>query len=262
MNDENIDQGLAAGEPEDSGNGTPDGSGTDTVDQQGEATPSTELEQLRQQMERDGRHADHKITAQGQENSALQRELQQRDTQIQNLQQQMNQIQTQQPSDSYDGYGGEATEKTAGVDQSEWNLYKQGVGELVNEVYSLKDQLSSSSAAQQQETEVAKLQQQFGLNTEDARLALDYQAQGDFLNAHKVIDLASAQSKSRQAARERRSNYEEAVGTTADFRVDNQNEKGLAEIFGETRQPQAVAKQLADDPDLLDKLAGQFTTKA
>ena len=258
---ENLDQGLDTGQPEDSADGTPEGSNQDTVASQG-ADASTELEQLRQQMEKKGRHADQKITSQGQENASLQRELQQRDAQIQTLQQQMSQVQTQQPNDSYDGYGGEATNTATGVDQSEWNLYKQGVGELVNEVYELKDQLSSSSAVQRQEAEVAKLQQQFGLNTEDARLALDYQAQGDFLNAHKVVDLASAQSKSRQAARDRRTNDDEAVGCTAAFRVDDGNAQELAQIFGDSRQPQSVANQLADNPDLLDKLAAQFTTKA
>jgi len=260
MNNARNDQGLGPSSADDSAytdSGTPEAEATDTVT----SPEQSELESLRQQMSKKDLHADRKITELGQDNSSLRQDNQQLHSQVQSMQAQLNQLQSQTSDNSgYDGYGNADSggSAPAGVNSQEWDLYKQGVGELVNKVYTLEDQLSTTAQQKTEEVEVANLSQQFGLSAEDAKLALDYQRQGDFVNAHKVIDLASAQSKSRNAARQRRTNYDEPVGST-DFRVDSRSQQSISEMFGESAQPQTVARQLAENPDLLDKLAKQFT---
>ena len=104
----------------------------------------------------------------------------------------------------------------------------------------------------------------FGLTEEDAQTALKYRDSGDDVNFAKVIQLGSVHNRARAEKKQLRN---EAIGATRQVATGGTSPSGAAVnsdqqaediLTGKVNQ-QGVARMLADNPDLLDKLSKQFT---
>jgi len=267
MNEYNQDQGSVSQEDVSNPDGAVEAGNQGTVAESNLTDSEQELEQLRVNVAKDQRHASRKITELSQGNQQLEQsnyELQQaqtaRDQRIANLESQLQTLsQQQQSSGGYYDDDGSTTSNNSSVTADEWNLYKQGVGEMANEVYALKEQLDSVNSQRQEQSQVQEYVARYGLSEEDAQLALQYQQNQDFFNAHRVVELGAANAKARSEARNRRNSTPSDIGSASSSNAGPTNDAQTIDNIMQGRQsPNDVARQLAEDPSLLDKLAKGF----
>ena len=262
MTEDRNDQGQES--QEDTPN--PD-AGAVEVGDQGTVTESAEmsdsereLAQLRAALSKHERHSSRRVTALTEGNDELQQALSARDQRIANLESQIQGLSQQQSSNNnyYDDDDAGSNNGNGVVTAEEWGLYKQGMGEMANEVYSLKEQLDSVNAQRQEQGQVQEFSQRFGLSEEDAQLAHQYQQQGDFFSAHRVVELGAVNAKARAEARSRRNSTPSDIGSASASNSESNNNAQVDNILQGQQSPNDIAKQLAEDPSLLDKLAKGF----
>ena len=266
ITDQGIDQEEAVSSSEISAeaSGIPDQS---TVDHQDPASPgaiTAELEQLRKQAD----HGNRKITELGQTKSMLQQELSSRDARIQALENQIYAVQANtngaaaSNNDSYDSYYDQPAATPQTDEKSK--LYQQATEELVTEFTKLQGEVNQLKGHRQQVSRSKELIDNFGLTEEDAQTALKYRDSGDDVNFAKVIQLGSVHNRARAEKKQMRN---EAIGATRQVATGgtspssataNSDQQADDILTGKVNQ-QGVARMLADNPDLLDKLSKQFT---
>ena len=250
------DQGSQAAEE------TGNSEGTTPVAQEGTvtATPEldeagSELQQMRDEMDKRNVHAQRKITQMGQDNSQKRDDLSQRDSEVQQLRQQVNELQSNQ-SQYMSNYGTENEQEPSSGEKARIDMLERALGDTINEMYSMRENLAQADAGTKQTQRVQQYKDNYGMSAEDANLAIQYEDAGEFASAHKVIELASAQNRSRQSANQRRGSYSGAEGSSSSslFRSATNNKAAVDNILGGQRTPEEVANLIADDPSLLDKL--------
>lgn len=250
------DQGSQAAEE------TGNSEGTNPVAQEGTvtATPEldeagSELQQMRSEMDKRNVHAQRKITQMGQENGQMRDDLSQRDSEVQQLRQQVNELQSNQ-SQYMSNYGVENEQEAPAGEKARIDMLERALGDTINEMYSMRENLAQADAGTKQTQRVQQYKDNYGMSAEDANLAIQYEDAGEFPSAHKVIELASAQNRSRQSATERRGSYSSSEGSSSSslFRSATENKAAVDNILGGQRTPEEVANLIADDPSLLDKL--------
>ena len=268
VTDQGIDQEEAVSSSENSAeiSETP---GQSTVDHQDPESPgaiTAELQQLRKQAD----HGNRKITELGQTKSLLQQELSSRDARIQALENQIYAVSQQQQAsnntaaeaDNYDSYYDQPA-ATAPTDEKS-KLYQQATEELVTEFTKLQGEVNQLKGHRKQVSRSKELVDNFGLTEEDAQAALKYRDSGDDVNFAKVIQLGSAHNRARAEKKQLRN---EAIGATRQVATGGASPSGTTAnsdqqaddiLTGKVNQ-QGVARMLADNPDLLDKLSKQFT---
>ena len=268
ITDQGIDQEEAVSSSENSAeiSETP---GQSTVDHQDPESPgaiTAELEQLRKQAD----HGNRKITELGQTKSLLQQELSSRDARIQALENQIYAVSQQQQAsnntaaeaDNYDSYYDQPA-ATAPTDEKS-KLYQQATEELVTEFTKLQGEVNQLKGHRKQVSRSKELVDNFGLTEEDAQAALKYRDSGDDVNFAKVIQLGSVHNRARAEKKQLRN---EAIGATRQVATGGASPSGATAnsdqqaddiLTGKVNQ-QGVARMLADNPDLLDKLSKQFT---
>ena len=268
ITDQGIDQEEAVSSSENSAeiSETP---GQSTVDHQDPESPdaiTAELEQLRKQAD----HGNRKITELGQTKSLLQQELSSRDARIQALENQIYAVSQQQQAsnntaaeaDNYDSYYDQPAATTPTDEKSK--LYQQATEELVTELTKLQGEVNQLKGHRKQVSRSKELVDNFGLTEEDAQTALKYRDSGDDVNFAKVIQLGSVHNRARAEKKQLRN---EAIGATRQVATGGTSPSGAAVnsdqqaediLTGKVNQ-QGVARMLADNPDLLDKLSKQFT---
>jgi chromosome segregation ATPase len=268
VTDQGIDQEEAVSSSENSAeiSETP---GQSTVDHQDPESPgaiTAELEQLRKQAD----HGNRKITELGQTKSLLQQELSSRDARIQALENQIYAVSQQQQAsnntaaeaDNYDSYYDQPA-ATAPTDEKS-KLYQQATEELVTEFTKLQGEVNQLKGHRKQVSRSKELVDNFGLTEEDAQAALKYRDSGDDVNFAKVIQLGSVHNRARAEKKQLRN---EAIGATRQVATGGASPSGATAnsdqqaddiLTGKVNQ-QGVARMLADNPDLLDKLSKQFT---
>lgn len=244
-------------------NDTPDQSTVDHQDPESPDAINAELEQLRKQAD----HGNRKITELGQTKSMLQQELSSRDARIQALENQIYAVQANANSaaantDSYDSYYDQPA-ATSPTDEKA-KLYQQATEELVTEFTKLQGEVNQLKGHRQQVSRSKELMDNFGLTEEDAQAALKYRDSGDDVNFAKVIQLGSVHNRARAEKKQMRN---EAIGATRQVATGgaspsratvNSDQQADDILTGKVNQ-QGVARMLADNPDLLDKLSKQFT---
>ena len=252
------DQGSQAAE--ETGNSD---QGTNPVAQESTvtATPEldeagSELQQMRNEMDKKNVHAQRKITQMGQDNSQMRDDLSQRDGEVQQLRQQVNELQSKQ-SQYMSDYGLEdANQEASGSDGGRLDMMERALGETITERYNMRESLAQADAGSKQTQRVQQYTDNYGMSAEDAQLAIQYEDAGEFMNSHKVIELASAQNRSRQSANQRRGSYSSTEGSSSSslFKSATDNKAAVDNILGGSRTPEEVASLIADDPSLIDKL--------
>ena len=268
VTDQGIDQEEAVSSSENSAeiSETP---GQSTVDHQDPESPgaiTAEVQQLRKQAD----HGNRKITELGQTKSLLQQELSSRDARIQALENQIYAVSQQQQAsnntaaeaDNYDSYYDQPA-ATAPTDEKS-KLYQQATEELVTEFTKLQGEVNQLKGHRKQVSRSKELVDNFGLTEEDAQAALKYRDSGDDVNFAKVIQLGSVHNRARAEKKQLRN---EAIGATRQVATGGASPSGATAnsdqqaddiLTGKVNQ-QGVARMLADNPDLLDKLSKQFT---
>ena len=263
--DQGFEQEEAVSSSENSAeiNDTPDQSTVDHQDPESPGAINAELEQLRKQAD----HGNRKITELGQTKSMLQQELSSRDARIQALENQIYAVQDNANcaaanTDSYDSYYDQPA-ATPPTDEKA-KLYQQATEELVTEFTKLQGEVNQLKGHRQQVSRSKELMDNFGLTEEDAQAALKYRDSGDDVNFAKVIQLGSVHNRARAEKKQMRN---EAIGATRQVATGgaspsratvNSDQQADDILTGKVNQ-QGVARMLADNPDLLDKLSKQFT---
>ena len=265
ITDQGIDQEEAVSSSEISAeiSETPDQSTVDHQDPESPDAITAELEQLRKQAD----HGNRKITELGQTKSMLQQELSSRDARIQALENQIYAVQANANgaaanTESYDSYYDQPA-ATPPTDEKA-KLYQQATEELVTEFTKLQGEVNQLKGHRQQVSRSKELIDNFGLTEEDAQAALKYRDSGDDVNFAKVIQLGSVHNRARAEKKQMRN---EAIGATRQVATGgaspsratvNSDQQADDILTGKVNQ-QGVARMLADNPDLLDKLSKQFT---
>ena len=263
--DQGFEQEEAVSSSENSAeiNDTPDQSTVAHQDPESPGAINAELEQLRKQAD----HGNRKITELGQTKSMLQQELSSRDARIQALENQIYAVQANANgaaanTDSYDSYYDQPAATTQTDEKSK--LYQQATEELVTEFTKLQGEVNQLKGHRQQVSRSKELIDNFGLTEEDAQAALKYRDSGDDVNFAKVIQLGSDHNRARAEKKQMRN---EAIGATRQVATGgaspskatvNSDQQADDILTGKVNQ-QGVARMLADNPDLLDKLSKQFT---
>lgn len=250
------DQGSQAAEETGNSEGTNPVAQASTVT----ATPEldeagSELQQMRDEMDKKNVHAQRKITQMGQDNSQMRDDLSQRDSEVQQLRQQVNELQSNQ-SQYMSNYGMENEQEASTGDNGRIDMLEKALGDTINEMYSMRENLAQADAGSKQTQRVQQYKDNYGMTDDDAKLAIQYEDAGEFPNAHKVIELASAQNRSRESANQRRGSYSSTEGSSSSslFKSATDNKAAVDNILGGQRTPEEVANLIADDPSLLDKL--------
>ena len=274
MEQEFNDQGLVeeevvpASEESAETTGTPEQA---TVEQQDADNPDViqhELDELRKRAE----HGNRKITELGQARSELQKELGSRDARIQALENQINTLSRyQQPApSSTDGYYDDVQPSDQpianGVANDQFSLYSKATEELVTEYGKLQSQVDELRGVRERDTKTKELMESFGLSAEDAETAMKFRDDGDDISFGKVISLGSAYSRARSEKKQQRRESIDAASTVNEGSASPSSSTATVDqqaddiITGKV-QSQGVAKMLAENPDLLDKLSKQFTVR-
>jgi len=274
MEQELNDQGLVeeevvpASEESAETTGTPEQA---TVEQQDTDNPDViqhELDELRKRAE----HGNRKITELGQARSELQKELGLRDVRIQALENQINTLSRyQQPAPSAaDGYYDDVQPSDQppanGVPNDQFSLYSKATEELVTEYGKLQSQVDELRGVRERDSKTKELMESFGLSAEDAETAMKFRDDGDDISFGKVISLGSAYSRARSEKKQQRRESIDAASTVNEGSASPSSSTATSDqqaddiITGKV-QSQGVAKMLAENPDLLDKLSKQFTVR-
>ena len=263
--DQGFEQEEAVSSSENSAeiNDTPDQSTVDHQDPESPGAINAELEQLRKQAD----HGNRKITELGQTKSMLQQELSSREARIQALENQIYAVQANANgaaanTDSYDSYYDQpaATPQT----DEKAKLYQQATEELVTEFTKLQGEVNQLKGHRQQVSRSKELMDNFGLTEEDAQAALKYRDSGDDVNFAKVIQLGTVHNRARAEKKQMRhaasgATRQVATGGASPSRATVNSDQQADDILTGKVNQQGVARMLADNPDLLDKLSKQFT---
>lgn len=233
---------------------TPEDTSRSTVADEDEDGQTSEIDEELEALRKKARHADKKITEQGQENAAYRQEIQTLTQQIASLQQQVQQQQVQQQanrqtSDYYDDDGYEAPPVSNPNVQDQ---YREVIPYMASELLELKQQLEQVTQQRERTVVVSAIQEATGLTPDDAEVYLELQNQGDLQGAASFLTKVALRNQQRNA--QRRTRDAEAAstvvtGTSAQATGDD------GDPFGGVTDPAARRAMLAEDPGLLTRAA-------
>jgi predicted RNase H-like nuclease (RuvC/YqgF family) len=263
MQNEEISQGQFDGEAVVDGPPTAeavgqrdDQTGTATEGQQPSGNGDATLEALRSradQMSKDYRHAQRKISSQGDETSQLRHQVESMDNKIQSLE---SQVTRSEPSNN-DYYG---SRESGDIDQ---NTYNQATSELVDVVGELRREIGEMKSGSVRNDKQQQYMAKFGVSAADATRAIDMMAVGDDVSALELLNAASIQSKLQQRGKDRQSQAREvAESVYTPSGSASPASSGEFDYNMTGKSPSERAAALAQGPsNLFDRLAKGFLKK-
>ena len=211
------------------------------------------------------KHADKKITEQGQRNSELQQErdeFSQRLARIENAVAQQHISRSSGKGDPLDGpdhgnlfddQGGD--EDVDGNWQDEVDQVKRVVGSIFTDQHSLNETIKGLQLERAHEKKVSDLQKKLGVHKEAAEVLIDTFESGDLLDFAEALELSTLPAEARATAREtrdrQRSSVSHPVTTSSPYRpVDEDGaRKRVVGILNlpDGRQKQEAIESFVDD---------------
>ena len=200
---------------------------TETVD-----PIEAKLNEYRENLEKQRLNASQKITSMGQENSDLRAQLQQQQAQIDQLR-----------------AGSDTQPQTQ-------EYFQQAVNEMAVEMVNLKKDVLNNQQDRASENEIQKLQQQFGVSAEDAKMIREYNAAGDFASAYDIANLNNIRNQRKAEQADQRANAGTPLPQARRANTSSKPQINADEMAAQLEQmaPTERSSAIAKNPDLLDLL--------